>query len=147
MELSNIEKLLIKYENAETSLQEEKVLKNYFNNNNNVPAHLLEYKALFGYFNKSSEEQFTKTIQLKPRRSNWAWLSVAAAIVLTISIYTFRNDDGISDSERREAELAYLETQKAFQLISQNLNKGGNVAIAGLQEFEKAHNKVFKTTK
>lgn len=147
MELSNIEKLLIKYENAETSLQEEKVLKNYFNNNNNVPAHLLEYKALFGYFNKSSEEQFTKTIQLKPRRSNWAWLSVAAAIVLTISIYTFRNDDGISDSERREAELAYLETQKAFQLISQNLNKGGNVAIAGLQEFEKAQNKVFKTTK
>lgn len=146
MELSNIEKLLIKYENAETSLQEEKVLKNYFNNNN-VPAHLLEYKALFGYFNKSSEEQFTKTIQLKPRRSNWAWLSVAAAIVLTISIYTFRNDDGISDSERREAELAYLETQKAFQLISQNLNKGGNVAIAGLQEFEKAQNKVFKTTK
>ncbi len=147
MELSNIEKLLIKYDNAETSLQEEKVLKNYFNNNNNVPTHLLEYKALFGYFNESSEEQFTKTIQLKPRRSNWAWLSVAAAIVLTISIYTFRNDDGLSDSERREAELAYIETQKAFQLISQNLNKGGNVAIAGLQEFEKAQNKVFKTTK
>lgn len=147
MELSNIEKLLIKYENAETSLQEEKVLKNYFNNNNNVPTHLLEYKAMFGYFNESSEEQFTKTIQLKPRRLNWAWLSVAAAIVLTISIYTFRNDDGISDSERREAELAYIETQKAFQLISQNLNKGENIAMAGLQEFEKAQNKVFKSTK
>lgn len=147
MELSNIEKLLKKYENAETSLQEEKVLKNYFINNNNVPAHLLEYKAMFGYFNESSEEQFTKTIQLKPRRSNWAWLSVAAAIVLTISIYTFRNDDGISDSERREAELAYIETQKAFQLISQNLNKGENIAMAGLQEFEKAQNKVFKSTK
>jgi hypothetical protein len=147
MELSNIEKLLKKYENAETSLQEEKVLKNYFINNNNVPAHLLEYKAMFGYFNESSEEQFTKTIQLKPRRPNWAWLSVAAAIVLTISIYTFRNDDGISDSERREAELAYIETQKAFQLISQNLNKGENIAMAGLQEFEKAQNKVFKSTK
>ena len=147
MELSNIEKLLKKYDNAETSLQEEQALKNYFNNNDNVPPHLLEYKSLFNYFNESSEEQFTKTIQLKPRRSYWAWLSVAAAIVLTISIYTFRNDDGISDSDRLEAELAYIETQKAFQLISQNLNKGENIAMAGLQEFEKAQNKVFKTKK
>ena len=98
---------------------------------------------MFNYFNQSSEEQFTKTIQLKPRRSNWKWLSIAAAIVINQYLY-IRNDDGISDSERREAELAYIETQKAFQLISQNLNKGENIAMAGLQEFEKAQNKVFK---
>ena len=40
--------------------------------------------------------------------------------------------------------MAYKETQKAFQLISQNLNKGESVAIAGLQEFQKTQNKVFK---
>ena len=143
MELVNIEKLIKKYENAETSLQEEQIMKEYFQQDS-VPAHLLEYKAMFNYFDESSEESYTKSIPLKPRRSNWKWLSIAAAIALLISIYTFDRFDTISDAERQEAELAYQETQKAFQLISQNLNKGNTVAYTGLQEFGKAKNKVFK---
>lgn len=143
MELVNIEKLIKKYENAETSLQEEQIMKEYFQQDS-VPAHLLEYKAMFNYFDESSEESYTKSIPLKPRRLNWKWLSIAAAIALLISIYTFDRFDTISDAERQEAELAYQETQKAFQLISQNLNKGNTVAFAGLQEFGKAKNKVFK---
>lgn len=143
MELVNIEKLIKKYENAETSLQEEQIMKEYFQQDS-VPAHLLEYKAMFNYFDESSEESYTKSIPLKPRRLNWKWLSIAAAIALLISIYTFDRFDTISDAERQEAELAYQETQKAFQLISQNLNKGNTVAYTGLQEFGKAKNKVFK---
>lgn len=143
MELVNIEKLIKKYENAETSLQEEQIMKEYFQQDS-VPAHLLEYKAMFNYFDESSEESYTKSIPLKPRRLNWKWLSIAAAIALLISIYTFDRFDTISDAERQEAELAYQETQKAFQLISQNLNKGNTVAFTGLQEFGKAKNKVFK---
>ena len=148
MELANIEKLIEKYENAETSLQEEQVLKAYFQNEN-IPTHLLEYKALFNYFDESSTVQFTKTIPLKPRKSNWKWLSIAAAVVLMFSVYSVNYLDNIiiTDKERHDAELAYAETQKAFQLISQNLNKGGNVAMAGLQEFGNAQNKIFKTTK
>ena len=47
MELANIEKLLEKYLNAETTIAEEKMLKNYFLNDNVAP-HLIEYQALFG---------------------------------------------------------------------------------------------------
>jgi len=146
MELVNIEKLIEKYENAETSLQEEQLLKEYFQQES-VPAHLLEYKAMFNYFDESSEEHYTKSIQLKPRRSNWKWLSIAATVALLVSIYTINSPGTISESERQEAQLAFQETQKAFQLISQNLNKGNTVAMAGLQEFGKAQNKVFKTNK
>ena len=146
MELANIEQLIEKYENAETSLQEEQVLKDYFQQNN-VPAHLIEYKALFTYFNESSTERFTKTIPLKPRNTNWKWLSIAAAVVLMFSVYSITDFDGISDKERQEAQIAYQEAQKALQLISKNLNKGGNVAVAGLQEFGKAQHKLLKTTK
>ncbi len=149
MELVNIEQLIERYENAETSLAEEQVLKEYFQQEN-IPAHLLEYKALFNYFDESSTERYTKTLPIKPRKANWKWLSVAAAVVMLFSIYSINNFGelgGLSDKERLEAEYAYQETQKAFQLISQNLNKGNSVAIAGLLEFEKAQNKVFKTTK
>ena len=146
MELANIEKLVKKYENAETSLQEEQELKAFFQKDA-VPAHLLEYKAMFNYFDQSSTERYTKSIQLKPRRSNWKWLSIAATVALLVSIYTINSPGTISKSERQEAQLAFQETQKAFQLISQNLNKGNTVAFAGLQEFGKAQNKVFKTNK
>ena len=143
MELSNIEKLVEKYENAETSLQEEQVLKAFFQQDA-VPAHLLEYKTMFNYFDQSSAEGFTKSIQLKPKRSNWKWLSIAATVALLVSIYTINSPGTLNESERQEAQLAFQETQKAFQLISQNLNKGNTVALAGLQEFGKAQNKVFK---
>ncbi len=146
MELANIENLLEKYDNAATSLQEEAILKEYFATEDVAP-HLLEYKALFTYFNNNKEERFTKTIPLKRKQPNFWWLSIAASVVLMVSIYVSSNSeiDTITPQEQELAEQALKDTQKAFQLISQNLNKGGNVAIAGLSEFEKAQNKVFKT--
>jgi len=144
MELANIERLLVKYENAETTLQEEAVLKTYFSQASIAP-HLEEYKFLFNYFVESKEERFTKAIPLQRKRSNVWWMSVAASIALIFSVY-ITNDlgGGLSPEEQKEAEIAFQETQKAFQLISQNLNKGGNVAISGLNEFDKAQQKVFK---
>jgi hypothetical protein len=140
MELVNVEKLIEKYENAETTLQEEQLLKEYFQQTD-VPYHLLEYKAMFNYFDESSAERFTKTIPLKTNRPVWKWLSVAAVALIMISVYTFNKTEL---SEQEKAEMAYQETQKALNLISQNLNRGNNVAIAGLQEFEKTQSKVFK---
>ena len=146
MELANIEKLLEKYLEAETSIQEETLLQDYFSQDAVAP-HLYEYKALFTYFGTSKAERFTKTIPLKPRRANWKWLSVAAAVMLLFSVYSITDSSGLSVQEEEEARVALAETQKAFQLISQNLNKGETMAIAGLSEFDKAQNKVFKTKK
>jgi len=144
MELNNIENLLEKYDNAETSLKEEVVLKEYFSQEG-VAEHLLEYKPLFVYYTQNKEERFTKTIPLKRKKANLWWLSVAASIALIFSVYVmYDTGDRLSPSEQAEAEFAFQETQKAFQLISKNLNKGGNVAIAGLSELERAQSKVFK---
>lgn len=140
MELANIEKLLEKYENAETSIAEEKTLKNYFSSNNVAP-NLLEYQSLFGYFSTSKNEQFTKTIQLNSQKKSWKWLSVAASIVLLVSVYT-----GYENNQQKKAERVYAETIDALELLSTNLNKG-NVAIAQLQRFEDTTNKIFKQPK
>lgn len=136
MELANIEKLLEKYLNAETSIAEEKELKNYFLNSN-VASHLIEYQSLFGYFSASKNERYTKTIQLNSRKPNWKWLSVAASIVLLVSVYT-----GYQNNQQKKADRAYA----ALEMLSANLNKG-NVAIAQLQHFENTTNKIFKQPK
>lgn len=140
MELINIEKLLQKYLDAETSIAEEKELKAYFLSDNVAP-HLEEYQALFGYFSISKKEKLTKPIQLKTKKQSWKWLSVAASIVLLVSVYT-----GYQNNQQVKAEKIYNETRLALGLLSENLNKGNN-AIAQLQHFEDAKNKFYKQPK
>jgi len=140
MELANIEKLLEKYENAETTIAEEKALKNYFLSDNVAP-HLEEYQALFGYFSTSKNERFTKTIQLNSQKKSWKWLTVAASVVLLVSVYS-----GYENIQQRKAEKVYAETIDAFEMLSANLNKG-NVAIAQLQRFDDTTNKIFNQPK
>jgi len=140
MELVNIEKLLQRYLDAETTIAEENKLKNYFLSDNVAP-HLEAYKSLFEYFSISKKEELTKPIQLKSEKRNWRWLSVAASIVLLVSLYT-----GYENNQQREAEKIYNETQMAFNMLSANLNRG-NDAILQLQHFDKATNKIFNQPK
>lgn len=139
MELAKIEILLEKYLEAKTTLAEENVLKKYFSQED-VPVHLLEYKELFNYFTDNSSDISSKQITLPVEKTNFKWLSIAAAVVLFVSVFSLYQNDL---AEKREAQQAYLETQKALNLISQSLNKGGN-AIAQLQAFENTQNKIFK---
>jgi len=140
MGLANIEELLKKYLDAETTIAEEKELKTYFSSDNVAP-HLQEYQEMFGYFSTSKNERFTKTIQLKSQKMNWKWLSVAASVVLLVSVYT-----GYQSNQQRKAERIYTETQMAFGMLAANLNKG-NEAILKLQHFEDTKNKIFKQSK
>ena len=140
MGLANIEKLLKKYLDAETTIAEEKELKTYFSGDNVAP-HLQEYQAMFGYFSTNKNERFTKTIRLKSQKMNWKWLSVAASVVLLVSVYT-----GYQNNQQKKAERIYTETQMAFGMLAANLNKG-NDAILKLQHFEDTKNKIFKQPK
>ncbi len=149
MELANIEKLVEKYENAETTLQEEARLKAYFLSDNVAP-HLEGYQMMFTYFQVSQDETYTKTIEFKPKKRNYKWLSVAASVVLLFSIYmgttiggeveTLTSLDQLSKTEREQ----YNEVQKALKMLSGNLNKG-NEAFNNLYAYEDSVNKIFKT--
>jgi len=138
MELAKIEKLIEKYLEAETTLAEERTLKDFFSQND-VPDHLKEYKSLFNFFSVSSLEKSEKDIIIPNKSINLRWLSVAAMVIFFIGIYSINQN---SISEKEEAMQAYLETQKALNMISQNLNKGNN-AIAQLETFEITQNKIF----
>ncbi|MCO7185529.1 hypothetical protein NH341_08825 [Tenacibaculum sp. XPcli2-G] len=154
MELANIEKLLDKYLDAETTLQEEQTLQEYFTSNNVAP-HLQEYSMMFSYFKQSKDETFTKTIQLKPEKTkkNWKWLSVAASVVLLFSVFM-----GNEEYKKYQQRKQFAQIKEALQLVSVNLNKGndalyavsnnlkkGNDAIEQLGAYEETVNKVINT--
>ncbi len=138
MESVKIEQLLDKYLNAETTIKEETVLRDYFTSGKSVAPHLEEYQALFGYFTENKSERFTKTIQLNTKKRNWKWLSVAASVVLLFSVYT-----GYQNNQKAKAQVAFENTQMAFQLLSKNYNKG-TAAITYLGAYETTTNKIFK---
>ncbi|RLD29461.1 MAG: hypothetical protein DRI75_03145 [Bacteroidetes bacterium] len=158
MVLDNIEKLLEKYDNGETTLQEEQQLKNYFAQET-VEPHLEVYKPMFQYFLKTQEEQFTKDIPLKPSKTYtlYKWISVAAVAVLMFGIYTQVNNPVQPTNEQL---LAYNQTMDALNLVSSQFKKGnenmnalglmsssfnkGVEDIAYINQFSNTTNKIFK---
>ena len=154
MELAKIENLLEKYFEAETSIQEEAILQEYFAQEE-VPKHLEQYKEMFNFFSNSSLETSNRAIQLtkeSKKTISIKWLSIAAMMVFFIGIYSVYQQN---ETEKEEARLAYMETQKALELISFSLNKGtgavaqldnfnkGTNAMAQLRTFENAQKRIF----
>jgi len=145
MELAKIENLIEVYFEGNTTLEEERVLQEYFAQDI-VPVHLQEYKLMFDYFSETKAQVSNQSIQVKPIKKTWNknWLSIAAAVILLFTIYKIIPSTGnFSDIERAEAQRAYVESQKAFKLISKSLNRG-NGAIAYAQDYEATKNKIFK---
>lgn len=144
MELANIEKLLEKYLNAETSLQEETTLKNYFTGGEVAP-HLQEYQYMFNYFAITKDQKFTKTIQLEPvksKKKNYKWLSVAASITLLLSVFIGKPSYD-EYKERKKAEEIYAQVSKGLKMLSTNLQKGEQ-ALAQLHTYESKVNNILK---
>ncbi|MEP5253858.1 MAG: hypothetical protein ABJQ39_02285 [Winogradskyella arenosi] len=134
MVLNNIEKLIEKYLNAETSLQEEAHLKAYFNSDDVAPQ-FEAYKPMFQYFSESKKEQYTKDVPLKSKKTSlYPWISVAAVAVLILGLVV-PNFMGPTEKEKQEAQLVYNQTMEAFSLISLGMHEGKsqltNLALVG----------------
>ncbi|GAA3583950.1 hypothetical protein [Snuella lapsa] len=155
MVLNNIEKLLEKYENGETTLKEEQVLKNYFLQDTVAP-HLEVYKPLFTYFMVNQQEQFTKDVPLKTtRKFNYKWISVAAVAVLMLGVY-FKMASTNNLGTIKDPEMAFKEVSKSLEMISKNFNKGastvgyldevnkGTATLSYLNEIENITSIIFK---
>lgn len=141
MELANIEKLLIKYENGETNLKEEALLKKYFLSDTVAP-HLKEYQPIFEYFNASNNETYTNKINFKTKTRNFTWLPVAASIVLLVSMY-LGSTKYEEYQEKKAAAKTLAEVTKALKIVSSSLKKG-HQAFNKLYVYEDSVYKIFK---
>lgn len=162
MVLNNIEELLEKYNNAETSLKEEAQLKAYFASDD-VATHLEHYKPMFQYFSLSQKEQYTKDVPLNTKKTKlYQWISVAAVAVLMLGIFipNWQGEGRTFASLSQQEQEAYTKTMEAFKLVSIGMNEGkqqlnslamvsdnlnqGIEEASRLSEFSKTTNKIFK---
>ncbi|MBO0589812.1 hypothetical protein I2486_00175 [Cellulophaga sp. E16_2] len=141
MELDNINNILEKYFDAETTIAEEKALKEYFVNGAVKPEHE-KYVPIFAHLTKAKEEKFTKQIPLKKKKTNTKWFSAAAVAMLLFGLYLGNNYLQQKRIEKEQAAYAYQETKKALNLLAQNFNKGKE-KIAYLEEFEQTKQKIY----
>lgn len=84
--MKDIDKILEKYFEGETSLEEEKQLRSYFRRADVAERHEM-YKPIFYFF---SEERKEVTTEKRRRRTPlYTWIGVAVSIALLIAIRTF----------------------------------------------------------
>lgn len=147
MELSNIELLLDKYFDAETTLAEEQQLKAYFASENVAP-HLEQYRDMFGYFTAQDNAAYSKPLVFEQQRDYRKWISVAASVVLLAGMVTWFSVTGDAPNQQElgtydNPEQAFQETQKALNMLSKNVNVGVE-GMSYIGEYEKTRTSIFK---
>lgn len=160
MEYAEIKKLLKKYLEGETSLEEEALLREQFNQTD-LPGDDPELKEMFRYFVDARQEtapQFNITDELNTliqnaqekqtlRRLNplYAWIGSAAAVLLiSLGIFQYLNkpEPKVKDTFK-DPRLAYLETKRALLLISNTMNRN-TANLKYLAKVDESFNQVNK---
>jgi len=139
MEREQVAQLLEKYWQVETTVEEEKMLAEYFRGTD-VPLEWASYREIFSFYEQEKEvtpgEELEERImeQVRPRvRLRGAWWAAAACIVLLLGLEPlFRMSEGKRVEQRvvvvkdtyDDPQQALAAVQKALLIASRNMNKG-----------------------
>jgi hypothetical protein len=139
-----IDEILTRYWQCETSVEEERILQDFFLQMQEIPEHLRQYKSLFEYREMQQAEKLSADFdekilrRLKPQKAKRIKLhfpqafKIAASIALLIGfglsahLYQVR----VEQMQARDTVLT------ALFMISDNLQKGEEMILKGLEEFE-----------
>ena len=135
MDYNEIKKLLEKYFNGNSSLSEEKILREYFLQNGNIPAEFEYARQIFLHFKNESEIKLNKPARNKTLEINTRWIirisAIAACIIIIVglwliirkptapTVYAYINGVPVTDKN-----IALSEAEKAFSVVSDNLRTG-----------------------
>lgn len=163
MEYQEIEDLIKRYFEGESTLEEEARLK-VFLAQPDVPAQYRELQAMFSYFaeeQKEAEPQFdveaglnalidleSRKVSVKPIRRILAWAgSAAAVLVIAFGIYQFfvKPETVVMDTYK-DPQLAYLETKQALLKVSRVMNHSAK-KLSYLSKIDESFGKMEKIKK
>ena len=155
-----INDLLEKYWEGETTVEEENLIKSYFQKGDVAPEHQA-FLPLFTFFNEQNNIHYTipdeNIIAQKGRNStpviglpsSKKWIYAVAAVfgLITASWFLFRPSSDTTSTtayvnEIEDPEEAYRVTMKALAMVSGKLNKGTESISIGMVNVNKAN--IFK---
>ncbi|WP_026916045.1 hypothetical protein [Christiangramia portivictoriae] len=148
MESNRIEYLLGRYEEGETTLAEEKELREYFSQKE-IPEHLEAYALLFKFQAHESKAVYTedKVLKLESKNYRFAWTSIAAVIIVALGIFYFnQSQPSLTTSEMsavNDQEQALEKTKQTLKMVSAMMNEG-TADLVYLQEFNKTKNQIIE---
>lgn len=118
---SRIEVLLSKYWEGETSLADEKELKEYFTQNPSLTPTGLYFRSV----RKTSEVKSERPFKRPGRRISWTNLSIAATISIGILVgaFVFQDSNKRNDFEIEDPEQAYEIARTVLMKMSSNINE------------------------
>ncbi|MFV0538379.1 MAG: hypothetical protein ACK5M3_13580 [Dysgonomonas sp.] len=85
--MNDIDKLLEKYFEGETSLDEEQILRDYFLQTKIEDRHKV-YKPIFNFFSEEKKEAIAPIPKKKINPSFFRWMGIAASILLIAGIWS-----------------------------------------------------------
>jgi hypothetical protein len=155
MDSEGIKRVLEAYFKGNSSLEQEKRLREYFLKNENVPAELEYARRLFLHLKIESEIAFTGSITSKSRYLGNRWIvrlsGIAAGILLLWGlwlifekpaspvVYAYINGKPVTDKT-----IALEEAQKALSMVSVNF-RNGTRQLHQLSKFNEYGHVVIKT--
>lgn len=144
MESHNVEVLLDRYFEGETTLVEESQLRDYFTGDAVAP-YLEEYVAMFGAFSTAQKETYDRPI-LMPRSTKPYYRYIAgaaAAVIIGFMLWTQQThvDNSVTTTYENE-ELAILKTKQALGMMSQMISNS-TTQLEVVEEFDRASSALF----
>lgn len=152
MKPDNIQELLDKYWEGETSIEQELVLQKYFSSDQIEEAHL-PYADLFGFFSQQRGITYTqpdltnetKVVQLKTHGFFLYFTKAAAVLVLALGallVFNWYKSEivqrpSLVTYEIEDPDEAYLYTMQALAMVSNTLNESTAPVESHLKVLEK----------
>ena len=155
-----LKRLLEKYYNGISTEEEEMRLKEFFISDDYIEGYKAE-KDIFGYYSEariipppsddfeariiSEIDNYEKLGKLPGKRKYiLSYLSVAACVIILVSLYFLINQKSESHDTFNDPRIAYAETMKILLNVSAGLNRGTQ-ALEPVGKLDKATKNCFKT--
>lgn len=128
MKEQKIRALLKSYEETKTSLDEENILRDYFQTTTEIPEDLKIYQHLFKGFQEAKDGESFEFNFEKPqvKKSRYKFYKVAAVIIVLIATSFYVNNHYQNYKEQEEARLVYKQTKEVLDKLSYEINKASS---------------------